>query len=274
MTTKQDWIGRTGKSWASEWKRTDRSFSGLTDCILDRTREVSFRNVVDIGCGAGELSLALARMHHEIDVLGMDISDELIAIARARAQKLSNVSFEVGDASTWSATDCRPDLYISRHGVMFFADPVAAFASLRKQAAPEAQLIFSCFAAKEDNVWADRIQGFLPSGLVQQSDPTAPGPFAFSDRSRVQGILQDAGWANVKITPCDYAYIAGAGNDPVEDAIDFFQKIGPAASAISKLSPQQTARFLAKLRAYLSANLEDGIVALRAAAWIVSANLP
>ena len=61
----RDWSGSTGESWAAEWQRTDRSFGGVTERLLARTRGLDFRRAVDIGCGAGELSLALARSRDE-----------------------------------------------------------------------------------------------------------------------------------------------------------------------------------------------------------------
>ena len=102
MTSARDWEGRTGESWAAEWRRTDRSWNGLTEELLRHTRDFSFETVLDIGCGAGELSLAIARGRPGATVIGLDISAPLIAAARDRGRNLANVAFETGDASSWT----------------------------------------------------------------------------------------------------------------------------------------------------------------------------
>lgn len=271
MTSKLDWQGRTGDSWASEWERTDRSFGGLTDHLLGKASERPIRRALDIGCGAGELSLALARGHINAEVVGIDLSSSLIEVAQSRSGYLSNVSFEQADASQWHSETFQPDLLVSRHGVMFFDDPVAAFAHFARIAAPDARLVFSCFRSQEENPWAERVEGFLPPGTILPPDRFSPGPFAFSDQIHVEGILRDAGWIDIAFLPVDYAYIAGAGPDPIDDACEYFQRIGPAARAAANLPPEERAQFLARLRRYLANNAEGGIVALRASAWIVSA---
>ncbi|MGB7409425.1 MAG: methyltransferase domain-containing protein [Pontixanthobacter sp.] len=274
MTDKQDWIGRSGESCPAEWRRTDRSFGGLTDRLLTEARSKPFTTVLDVGCGGGEISLALARAHTNADIYGIDVSPSLYDIATSRSGNLSNVTFMRGDASVWKPDDFRPDLLISRHGVMFFDQPIKAFAHLASISAPEARLAFSCFRDRTQNPWAERISALLPNRIPQTSPNTAPGPFAFARREYVSDILQQAGWCDVEFTPFDYAYIAGAGPDPVEDALSFFQKIGPAARPAAQLPPDERKQFLARLRQYLVAQEDNGIVALRAAAWIVSARAP
>ncbi len=89
MSKPNDWEGRTGKGWAAEWRRTDRSWGGLTDQLLRHTRDFTFSTVLDIGCGAGELSLAIARGRPNASVLGVDISPELIEVAQERVRRTS-----------------------------------------------------------------------------------------------------------------------------------------------------------------------------------------
>ena len=271
MTNRLDWQGRTGDSWAAEWERTDRSFGGLTDQLMGKASERPIRRALDIGCGAGELSLAIARGHTNAEVHGIDVSETLIEVARGRSGYLSNVTFELADAAAWYSPEFEPDLLVSRHGVMFFDDPVAAFTHLGRIAAADARLVFSCFRAQEENPWAERIEGFLPPGSVTPPDRFSPGPFAFADPAHVEGLLRDAGWIDIAFFPVDYAYVAGAGPDAVDDACDYFQRIGPAARAAAALPPEERAQFLGRLRRYVTNNEEGGIVALRASAWIVSA---
>lgn len=271
MTTKLDWEGRVGRSWASQWEKTDRSFGGLTDALLSKTRGTTAPRVLDIGCGAGELSLAFARGNSAAEIVGLDVSEELIEVARSRALRLSNIDFVHGDASQWSREFFAPDLLMSRHGVMFFEDPVAAFSHLRSISSRDARLVFSCFRSFQENSWAERVAGFLPPDSFVEPDRFSPGPFAFSDQSHVHGILSDAGWSEINFEAIDYAFVAGVGEDAVQEALDYFQVIGPAARPALGLSPEEKANFLGKLARYLRAHEEGGIVALKAAAWIVTA---
>jgi SAM-dependent methyltransferase len=271
MTGKEDWQGRTGEGWAAEWKRTDRSFGGLTERLLARSRAFAFRHVLDIGCGAGELSLALARGRPQARVVGVDVSPRLVEAARSRAASMSNVEFVVADAAQWHpANDFMPQLLISRHGVMFFADPPAAFANLAGLAADDAALMFSCFRDRAENPFFGEVAAVLPSP-EEAPDPYAPGPFAFADRDHVTAILTDAGWQDIDFEPFDFAMIAGAGDDPVEDAMSYFQRIGPAARALREMDESTRAQTIPAIRKVAERNLRDGLVALHAAAWIVTA---
>jgi SAM-dependent methyltransferase len=273
VTSKQDWQGKSGAGWAGEWRRTDRSFGGLTERLLARTRDVPFRHALDIGCGAGELSLALARGNPQARVVGVDVSLQLIETARQRAERLSNLSFELADAAQWHpAGDFAPRLLISRHGVMFFGDPPAAFTNFAGFAADGAALLFSCFRERGENPFFSEIGACLPE-LSEPADPYAPGPFAFAEREHVTAILADAGWGGIAFEPFDFAMIAGAGESPVEDAMDYFTRIGPAAAALREMEEPARGETLAAIRAVAQLNCHDGVVALRAACWIVSARL-
>ena len=271
MTDANEWLGRTGQSWAEQWRRTDRSFGPLTEHLLARTRGFAFNSVLDIGCGAGELSLALARGRPHVAVTGLDIAPRLIEVARERGAHLPNAWFEAGDAAAWQpAPGFVPDLLVSRHGVMFFDDPVAAFRHLAAVAAPGAGLLFSCFRDRTENPFFTEAARLLPSP-EEPPPPGAPGPFAFADWKRVTDILESAGWSQIAFEPFDFAMIAGGGEDPVADAVEYFSVIGPAARAASELMPDQRARFLDRLRELARRNVYDGLVSLRAAVWIVTA---
>jgi SAM-dependent methyltransferase len=270
MTGKMEWQGRVGSSWAEQWLRTDRSFAPLTKRLIEAILASGDSHaIVDIGCGAGELAIALATARPNVRVLGLDISADLIAAAAGRGTDPSNLNFAVADASTWNDTAFAPDLYVSRHGVMFFDDPVAAFTNLADVATPNAKLVFSCFRSPTENGWARKIAALMPS--APSGDPHAPGPFAFADPDHVRTILRKSGWSNVAFEPVDFDYIAGKGADPVGDAVDFFGHIGPAARAIRGLTGDARIDFIARLRALAEAHVSADAVRFAAAAWIVTA---
>lgn len=272
MTDKSEWQGRVGRTWADEWRRTDRSFTGLTDVLLGQAAMRPFRRALDIGCGAGELSLALARGHAAAEVVGIDVSAELIEVARERSGYLGNAFFDHADAATWQLPGYAPELLISRHGVMFFDQPVAAFTHFHSIAAPGARLVFSCFRDIAENPWADRVVSLLPPDAAVPINPLAPGPFSMADHTQVHGILRESGWVDVRLEPIDFAFVMGAGENPLDDAMSYMLNIGPAARAARMLSDDERAAFIGRLRRYLGNHIHGNLIALKAGAWVVTAN--
>ena len=271
MTQANEWKGPVGRSWASEWERTDRSFAAMTPHLLRSIAALPGRAIVDIGCGAGEVSPAVADARPLARVLGIDISADLVATATIRSQGRVNCVFALADATTWEPDRGAPDLYVSRHGVMFFADPVGAFTHLAEVAADGASLCFSCFRSPRENVWASAMGELIGGGGLAPGDPHAPGPFAFADRDYVSGLLQAAGWRDVGFDPADYRYLAGSGTDPAADALGFFMRIGPAARALRELPEAERRPVIARIERFLVEQSAHGEVAFPAAAWIVTA---
>ncbi len=272
MTDSIDWQGRVGDNWALEWQRTDRSFAPLSAHLVDRiaARTIGASpRILDIGCGAGGTSIDLAARMPHAEIRGIDLSPALVATAQSRNTTLDRVTFKAADATRWCGGGWAPDHLVSRHGVMFFDDPVAAFTHFAAQSAPDAALTFSCFRARSANGWAEEIGALLP--VQPPADPLAPGPFAFADPDWVASILSAAGWRDFAAEPVDFAYVAGAGPDPVADAADFFTRIGPAARALATLEPTDRARFAIDIESLLHHRLKDGSVIFDAAAWICTA---
>ncbi|WJY18008.1 class I SAM-dependent methyltransferase [Alteriqipengyuania flavescens] len=273
MTAGADWRGRVGRIWAEHWQRTDRSFGTLTERLLHYTRALNFMNVLDVGCGAGEVSVALARSHGHARIQGIDLSEDLIEVAQARGEHYANLSFRAMDATLWEDPTMAPDLLVSRHGVMFFANPTGAFNHLSNHAAPGAALVFTCFRARSENHWAtelDQLVGNEPGPASIRE----PGPFSFGNREEVERMLLDAGWSEPQFEPLDYAMVAGSGENAVEEARAYFLRIGPAAGAIAELSGSEHSDAVARLEQMLRYHEVDGLVAMGAAAWIVTARKP
>lgn len=268
MTTSEDWAGRVGEAWADEWRRTDLSFAGLSPhldaAILAAAPETGA--AIDIGCGAGGTSIALAAARPKLSITGIDLSETLVEAARRRGTAHDNLTFRAGDATALG--DVNADLLFSRHGVMFFDDPIAAFARLRMAANDGARLVFSCFRDFALNPWAaDAVTAI--AGAAPPVPGTTPGPFAFADRDRVAAILAASGWRG-EPQAIDYTHRAGEGSDAVGDAVAFFRRIGPAASKLRELDPAARDAGLARLRTLLETRLSNGAVDFPAAAWIWS----
>jgi SAM-dependent methyltransferase len=267
-----EWAGRVGDLWAEEWRRTDRSFvpvdAGLVEAAAAHVADVPKPLILDIGCGAGTTSLSLARRLADASITGIDLSPAQLEVARSRAADVPHCRFEQGDASRW-AGEKGFDLLVSRHGIMFFADPVAAFAHLRSLARPGGGLIFSCFQSPALNVWASGLAHLMPGG---PGDPYAPGPFAFADERHVADILAQAGWRDAQARSLPFDYVAGAGEDPVADAMDYFRRIGPTARAFRDLDEAGRDRLLDGLDVIIRKHHAGDRVSFPAAAWIWSAS--
>lgn len=266
-----EWSGRVGDVWAEEWPRTDRSFVAvdalLVGAAVQRVSGIAAPRIVDVGCGAGTTSLSLASRLPDASIVGVDLSEALIQVARSRISPGTSCRFEQGDASVWNG-ETEADLLVSRHGVMFFADPVAAFSHLRRLVRPGGSFVFSCFQSPALNPWASGLAHLMPQ---RAADPHAPGPFAFADQDHVASILAAAGWHDLRPQAVNVDYVAGSGDDPIADAIDYFHRIGPVASALRDHDESGRARLDEGLAELVRRHHTDDQVTFPAAIWIWSA---
>ncbi len=268
------WNGKAGETWARMQARMDRTLSPVTAALLSLAAPQPGEHVLDIGCGTGETSLAMSgAVGEEGTVLGLDVSEPMLARARERAEELlSDAEFRAADAATF-ADDDDFDLLFSRFGVMFFDDLTAAFTNLHARAAETARLCFACWQKPSENLWATLPQQTLADLLppMAPSDPLAPGPFAFADPDRVHEILTAAGWRDIAIRGMPFTMVVGEGDDPIAAAVHFNLRIGPAARAVRDAGPEVDAPAKAALAKALAAYLVDGKVGLPGAVWLVSA---
>lgn len=269
MTDINEWSGSVGDVWAQEWQRTDRSFSELTAQLVPAIINAApdSGTAIDIGCGAAQTAIGLATARHDLNVTGIDISEGLIEVARHRAEGLHNIAFEQGDAAFAAAAHAPVNLYISRHGVMFFDDPVAAFTEFRSAAAPNARMVFSCFRDWTLNGFASETMKLADGEIPGEG----PGPFAFASEDRVTAILLQSGWRDIETMPVDFNYIAGQGEDPVADAMSFMLRIGPAARAIRAADEAARPALIDGLREICEKHRDHDVVSFPSAAWIWTA---
>jgi ubiquinone/menaquinone biosynthesis C-methylase UbiE len=268
------WNSKVGDTWARMQARLDRAFTPVTAALLSVAAPQPGEDVLDVGCGTGETTLALAgAVGDDGAATGVDISDALLARARERADELlCDADFLNADAATF---DAEPgfDLIISRFGVMFFDDPVAAFANLHRLAAPGGRLVFACWQPPAENLWATLPMQALAALLPEQpaADPHAPGPFAFADPARVEAILTAAGWQDVAFDDLPFEMVVGEGEDPIASAVQFNLRIGPAARLVRDAGPEAEAAAPTVLAAALAPYRKADTVALPGAVWLVSA---
>ena len=263
------WNGATGERWARLQATIDASLSAINDALMPFANPRPRERVLDIGCGAGTTTYALAKaVGPEGSVTGVDISEPMLEAARARGV---GVNFRKADAAThlFHATH---DLVFSRFGVMFFDDPVAAFANIRKSLKPRGRLAFVCWGDLKKNLWATAPLAAARDLLPPQepADPHAPGPFAFADPERLGTILAKAGYENIRIEQLDTVMIFGA--TPAE-AAEQALNIGPLARAATGIDDAARDKIRDVVEGALAQYAGARGVAPPASCWLVGAGV-
>ncbi len=264
------WNGPSGQAWVDERALLDRTYENIEALLADAVSSSGARNVLDIGCGSGATSLAAARRLGTTGaVTGIDISAPLLAVARARAAASGVAArFIHADAQTYPFDRGVFDLLISRFGVMFFDDPMAAFKNLLLGTAPGGQLRLVVFRSMAENPFmtvAERAAGqYLPRLPPRRAG--APGQFAFADRPYVQKLLEDAGWAHAAFTPLDVPC-----SFPAADLERYSTRLGPVGQALREADESTRRRVIVDLRTAFQTFVEGPEVKFVAACWMISA---
>ena len=263
------WNGPGGRGWLASYRRIERGIAAFSAELVDAAAARPGEHVVDVGCGTGattaELAHAVGPKGH---VLGIDISETLIGAARA--QRVDNATFVLGDAAThpFKAASC--DLVFSRFGVMFFGDPVAAFRNFHRALKPTGRLVFVCWRTPQENPWGlvplSAARPFLPP--LPRPGPEDPGQFSFGDRARVERILKESGFVSPAIRPIDRPVFLGTD---MAEILDNAGRFGPLARAFADAEPAAIEKAKAAIAAALEPHLGPEGVMLPGACWLVSA---
>jgi len=256
------WNGPGVTRWIRSRARLDRALSPLTESLFAAAAPRAGERGLDIGCGCGTTSIEL-HARTGATVVGIDVSAPLLAVARDGAP--AAVRFVEADASCYAFAP-EFELAVSRIGLMFFVDPVAAFANIRTALVPGGRIAFACWQAVEHNAWAA-----VPATVAREhwppraAAPHAPGPFALADPERVRGILSSAGFRAIRITPLELPMWMGA---TLDDAVE-------AELEDSYLLDDGDAELNARLRASMRRELERYVTETGvfgpSAAWVVVA---
>jgi SAM-dependent methyltransferase len=278
-TMREIWSAN-GVEWVRNERIVDTILAPFAEAVL-RTAELDTGNrVLDIGCGSGTLLRQAVELGAE--PVGVDISEAMVGAARERVPQATVL---LGDAQTVDLGSQAPgrlfDRVVSRFGVMFFDDPVAAFTNIRESTAPGATMTFACWRDADNPMFTlgTSVLTARLEELCAAPDSAAPGPQAFRSDDRVRNILADSGWSEVVIEAfdgvCDYSI---DGSDGVEERLAMVLASTTGRQARAELEPrlgaQEWAALVENVRAELRGNLVDGVLKFTGRGWIVTATNP
>ncbi|MBZ9907846.1 class I SAM-dependent methyltransferase [Mesorhizobium sp. BR115XR7A] len=265
------WNDASGKAWVEMQPILDEILAPFERLVVDAGYPGEGGNVLDIGCGAGATTLAMARrVGNNGRCVGLDISQPLIALAteRTQAEEVANASFEVGDAQTYAFESGRFDAVVSRFGIMFFDDPVAAFSNIRQAARRGGKLAFVAWRSPAENDFmttaARAAAPFLPTAPAP--DPDAPGQFAFADGAKVKRILEASGWSSIDVRQANLPCKIAEG-----DLMMYATRLGPLAAALREVDQATAEKIITVLPAAFAPFVKDGQARFNAACWLVTA---
>ena len=267
------WNGEEGEVWARDWARYDRSVAGYTDPLLDAAAIEPHHLVLDVGCGTGELTRAAGRRAAHGAAVGVDLSGRMLEQARALTaqQGPANVDYLQEDAQT-VAFEQPFHRVVSRFGVMFFADPVAAFGNLGHALRPGGRLVAVVWRGLADNRWLREVWDVLdPDRVVPRPAPGSPGPLGLADAATTARLLDRTGFVEVSVEPVDAPFFTGRD---VDDALTWVRRLGLVRGLGGRLDPAARERALARLRALLAEHETADGVLLDSAAWLVRGSRP
>jgi SAM-dependent methyltransferase len=266
------WNGCAGSAWVEAQETLDLMFRPFEELLAESAAQAT--RILDVGCGTGATTIAMARATSKATAgrgrsTGIDISAPMIELAQRRAREQGVAAdFIIGDAQTQKFAPATFDLVVSRFGVMFFDDPVQAFANLQRAAVPDAALRCQVFRSPAENPFmtaAERAAApLLPRLPPRRLD--GPGQFAFADARKVQGILEAAGWKHIEIRPIDVGCVMPAG-----DLDRYLLRLGPVGMILRDADGATRARVMQAVRAAFAPYLQGDEVRFTAACWEITA---
>jgi SAM-dependent methyltransferase len=265
------WNGSAGCAWVEAQALLDRILQPFEDLLVAAVSANGARRVLDVGCGTGSTTRAVARLlGAQGDSIGVDISEQMIDTARMlAAQERVPAKFICADAQTHAFEPASVDMIMSRFGVMFFADPVQAFANLRDAAGSEAALCFIAWRSPAENRFmttAERAAAsLLPNLPARRAD--APGQFGFADARRVQSILAESGWRDIDIQPIDVACAL-----PESELSRYGARLGPVGVALREVDQRTRDQVVAVVRKAFEPYVHGDEVRFTACCWRVEAS--
>lgn len=267
-----DWNGAVGQTWVDRQALLDATFAPVEKRLTDEAAAHGPERLFDIGCGGGATTFALARrLGPGTRCTGIDISAPLIAAARDRARRENvDAEFQCADAQRHRFLGNGADAIVSRFGIMFFADPVAAFRNLRRAARPGGRLTLVAWRSPGQNPFmTEAARAAAPLIDLPALQPDKPGQFGFAGAPYVRGILDAAGWAAPHLEPVDFDCTF-----PAAQLDTYVREMGPLGRALQDAGEAERERVFAAVRPAFDRYIAGNAVRFTAACWMITARAP
>lgn len=271
-----DWAGENARRWASQADRLDAQLAPVSEILFRSAALYSGATVLDIGCGRGATTREAAGIVGLAGtVVGLDISDALLSEARTAATDIANIEFVLADAQTYSFEPQQFEIAISRFGVMFFADSVAAFKNLHGAMRSGGRLFAAVWQPRDRSELMDAplqlgARIIAEHGHVVELPAANGGPFSLGEFETIERVLGAAGWSNITATPHELSFYNG-GPGTVDDAVVLALTIGPLRLLLNDLPAEVEAAVRAALVEDFTKRHDGTGVVLRGSIFIVSA---
>jgi SAM-dependent methyltransferase len=263
------WNGWEGAHWAAHPARYDAMIGEFNGPLLAAAGIAADGRILDVGCGAGQTTRLAAHRASDGKVVGIDLSAPMLERARrdAAAEGLANTTFEQGDAQVHPFPERGFDVVISRGGVMFFADHVAAFANLRRALVPAGRLAFiGPQPGGPASAYARATAPLAP--FLREASPAAKGMHSLLEPARIHQVLDAAGFSDIDVAPLAAPMSFGA---TAQDAADFIFAMAPTRHNLRDVDPPTVTRIRADVTDALTEFETTDGVRIPGAVWLVTA---
>jgi SAM-dependent methyltransferase len=271
----EDWAGEMGARWLASLDRFEGMIAPIGAALLARAAYQPGERVLDLGCGGGATTLAIAEaVGPQGAALGLDIAPMLVEAATRRAAGAgSTARFVCADAASAALAEPPFDRLFSRFGSMFFPEPVPAFANIRSLVKHGARIDLAVWANPRDNLWMMEVMGVVRQHIeIPPATPRAPGPFAFEDLGYLEEVLTGAGFSAMTVEAyAGLQPVGGAGATP-DEAVDFVL----ASMAVGRALEEASADIRSAARAdlldlFTRRHVAGAGVMMGCKAWLVTA---
>ncbi len=265
------WNGAGGARWLSQRERREKTRTSFSNVVMTRAAAKPGEFVIDVGCGLGDTSIALAEaVGPNGRLLAVDVSEPLLTGARERLEPYPWAEAVLADASAFAFPTAAADLLFSRFGVMFFGDPVAAFANIRTALKPAGRMVFACWEKNQTFLAVEAAYKVLPD--LPPHDPLAPGPMSLAKPERIEAVLTGAGFKTPSLELIEVMIDVAAG-EGLDVAVTSTLQAGPAGRLLEGQTEAAREKVAVAVREAMAPYADGGTVKLPASFWIVSATI-
>lgn len=271
---------RERENWscaAQGWRRQDallrKGGAPVTRRMLELCHISNGYNCLDIASGTGEPAISIAQIVGDSGhVLATDLVEEMLAVARDKSEKLglSNIEFQCMDGENLDYIENSFDAATLRWGLMFMPQPLACLKAIHKALKPSAPITLACWAAPEKNPFVSILMKCLAQYMeLPTPPPEAPGIFAFADAKRLQGIIKNAGFKNIKLEEIEIDVLE------VENGQAYWQAISdlaaPVMALVNQLSTDHRNKYIKDVITLADSMKQGKTLRMKGTTWIACA---